>query len=164
MSVNQAKPWENQSVCKRMAQLLRNCKHEEQYRWHQWMALSQNTHVYMETMEIAQNKEEKSYKNGNPWILCEHGGKLSKGTLVLCQSDDSQEGHDKRKTDKQWLLWFSHSLSVCARQLLKPPCTERYARWCERTAVSHRLLLDSGHESHTKTEKEIMHKNMWLKR
>mgnify|MGYP000771396735 FL=1 len=25
---------------------------------------------------------------------------------------------------------------------MKPPCTERYARWCERTAVSHRLLLD----------------------
>jgi hypothetical protein len=25
---------------------------------------------------------------------------------------------------------------------LKPPCTERYARWCERTAVRHRLLLD----------------------
>ena len=28
-------------------------------------------------------------------------------------------GNDKRKTDKQWLLRFSHSLSVCARQLLK---------------------------------------------
>ena len=144
MSVNQAKPWGNQGVCKRMAQLLRNCKYEEQHRWHQRMALSQNTYVYMETMEIAQNKEEKSDKNGNPWILCEHGGKLSKGTLVLCQSDDSQEGHDKRKTDEQWLLWFSHSLSVCARQLLKAPYTERYVRCCERTAVSHRLQLDSN--------------------
>ena len=30
------------------------------------MALSQNTYVYMETVEIAQNKEEKSDKNGNP--------------------------------------------------------------------------------------------------
>ena len=39
---------------------------------------------------------------------------------------------------------LKRSLSVCARQLLKPPCTERYARWCERTAVSHRLLLDSN--------------------
>ena len=28
-------------------------------------------------------------------------------------------GNDKRKTDKQWPLRFSHSLSVCARQLLK---------------------------------------------
>ena len=25
---------------------------------------------------------------------------------------------------------------------MTPPCTERYARWCERTAVRHRLLLD----------------------
>ena len=25
---------------------------------------------------------------------------------------------------------------------MKPPCTERYARWCERTAANHRLLLD----------------------
>ena len=47
-----------------------------------------------------------------------------------------------RKTDKQWLLRFSHSLSVCARQLLKAPYTERYVRCCERTAVSYRLLLD----------------------
>ena len=37
---------------------------------------------------------------------------------------------------------FSHSLPVCARQLLKAPYTERYVRCCERTAVSHRLLLD----------------------
>ena len=25
---------------------------------------------------------------------------------------------------------------------LKPPCTERYARWCKRTAANHSLLLD----------------------
>ncbi|EFC95512.1 hypothetical protein CLOSTHATH_06301 [Hungatella hathewayi DSM 13479] len=25
---------------------------------------------------------------------------------------------------------------------MKPPCTERYARWCERTGVNHSLLLD----------------------
>ena len=31
-----------------------------------------------------------------------------------------------------------------ARKLLKPPCTERYARWCERTGANHSLLLDWG--------------------
>jgi len=36
--------------------------------------------------------------------------------------------------------WLNYA--VCARQLLKAPCTERYALWLERTAVSHRLLLD----------------------
>ncbi|SFA90676.1 hypothetical protein SAMN05216249_1101, partial [Acetitomaculum ruminis DSM 5522] len=30
--------------------------HEEQYRRNQWMALSQNTYEYMETMEEAQDK------------------------------------------------------------------------------------------------------------
>ena len=25
---------------------------------------------------------------------------------------------------------------------MKPPCTERYARWCERTGANHSLLLD----------------------
>ena len=34
------------------------------------------------------------------------------------------------------------TVSVCARQLLKAPYTERYVRCCERMAVSHRLLLD----------------------
>ncbi len=29
---------------------------------------------------------------------------------------------------------------VC--NLLKPPCTKRYAQWCERTVANHRLLLD----------------------
>ena len=28
---------------------------------------------------------------------------------------------------------------------MKPPCTERYARWCERTGVNHSLLLDFVH-------------------
>ena len=48
----------------------------------------------------------------------------------------------KRKTDTRRLLWFSHCVSVCARQLLKAPYTERYVRCCERTGVSHPLLLD----------------------
>ncbi len=47
------------------------------------------------------------------------------------------EGAYSRKS-----YWRMSNVSVTARQLLKPPCTERYARWCERTAVNHRLLLD----------------------
>ena len=29
-------------------------------------------------------------------------------------------------------------------KLIEPPYTERYARWCERSAVKDRLLLDGG--------------------
>ena len=46
-------------------------------------AISQNTHVYMETVETSENKENKSDKDGSTRILCEHGGKLPKRTLVL---------------------------------------------------------------------------------
>ena len=49
--------------------------------------------------------------------------------------------------------WLYHRIRMCiwkqwkkpktkVKNLLKPPCTERYARWCERTAANHRLLLD----------------------
>ena len=48
------------------------------------MALPQNTHVYMETVETSKNKEKKSDKDGSTRILCEYGGKLPKRTLVLC--------------------------------------------------------------------------------
>ena len=27
--------------------------------------------------------------------------------------------------------------------MIEPPCTDRYARWCGRSAVNHRLLPDS---------------------
>ena len=44
-------------------------------------------------------------------------------------------------------------------KLIEPPCTERYARWCERTAASHRLLLDScsynGKDKHTLKQNEM---------
>ena len=46
------------------AELLRNSKHEEQHGRHQRMALSQNTHVYMETVETSKNKERNLIKMG----------------------------------------------------------------------------------------------------
>ena len=53
------------------------------------MNLSQNMHVYMETVETSKNKEKKSDKYGSTRILCEYGSKLPKRTLVLCESDNS---------------------------------------------------------------------------
>ncbi len=62
-----------------MAELLRNSKHEEQHRRDQRMALPQNTHVYMETVETSKNKEKKSDKDGSTRILCEYGGNCRRG-------------------------------------------------------------------------------------
>ena len=38
--------------------------------------------------EVSKNKEKKSDKDGSTRILCEHGSKLPKRTLVLCESDN----------------------------------------------------------------------------
>ena len=41
------------------------------------------------TVETSKNKEKKSDKDGSTRILCEHGIKLPKRALVLCESDNS---------------------------------------------------------------------------
>ena len=125
-----------------MAELLWDCGYEEQDRRTKLMAVSPYSNVHMETMEVTQNKEKKSYKTRNTWIFCTSGGKQPQEILVCNGNGSGQQSINTRKTDKQWLLWFSYCLSVRACQLLKPPCTERYARWCERTGVNHSLLLD----------------------
>ena len=106
------------------------------------MAISQNPYVHMETMEETKDEGKKSEKDGSTGRFGMAGRKQPPWVLVYNTHNCHQYGNDKRKTDKQWLLWFSHSLSVCAHQRLKAPCTERYARCCERTGVNHSLLLD----------------------
>ena len=49
----------DRSIHARMAELLWDCGYEEQDRNPQFMAVSQNPHVYMETVEVTQNKEKK---------------------------------------------------------------------------------------------------------
>ena len=48
-----------------MAELLRHCKHEEQHRRSEQVALSQNTYVYLEAVEETENKGKKSDKDGS---------------------------------------------------------------------------------------------------
>ena len=106
------------------------------------MAISQNPNVYMETMEETENEGKEPAENGSAERIGMEGREQPKRLLVYHTNGSGKYGNDKRKTDKQWLLWFSHSLSVRACQPLKPPCTERYARWYERTGANHSLLLD----------------------
>ena len=68
------------------------------------MALSQDTNVYMETMEKAENKGAKPNKDGSTRRFGEEGGKQPPGLLVHNTDSCRKYGNDKRKTDKQWLL------------------------------------------------------------
>ena len=87
-----------------MAELLWNSKHEEQYRRHQWMALSQNTYVYMETMEETKNKGKQPNEDGSAKRFGVAGRKQPPRLLVHDAYSCRKYGNDKRKTDKQWLL------------------------------------------------------------
>ena len=68
------------------------------------------------------------------WAACEKSLQ-SERLLENGRERSSTKSNDKRKTDKLWILLYSHSLSVTVHQLLKPPCTERYAQWCKRTGL-----------------------------
>ena len=71
----QALVGKDKSLCKGMAELLWDSKHEEPDRGHKRVVVSSNPYVHMETMEEAKDQTEKSYENGNPRVLCAYGGK-----------------------------------------------------------------------------------------
>ena len=56
----------DKSLHERMAELLRNCGYEEEYRETEWMALQKDTNVYMETVETATNTQTKADEPGFP--------------------------------------------------------------------------------------------------
>ena len=68
------------------------------------MALSQNTYVYMETMEEAENEGAQPNKVGSTRRFGLAGRKQPPRALVYDTYRRRKYGNDKRKTDKQWLL------------------------------------------------------------
>ena len=48
----------------RMAELLQYGRHEKQHRGTEWMAVSEDTDVYLETVETAQNTKTEAYGTG----------------------------------------------------------------------------------------------------
>ena len=81
-----------------MTELLRNSKHEEEARRYQQLVVSSYSHVYLETMETAADKETESHKTGNTGVLCAHGGEQPKRLLEDIEYDYGQERTIKRKT------------------------------------------------------------------
>ena len=90
--------------------------------------------------KLPRTRKRKLIGLGLPeWVACE-GAYSRKAYWRMAGSGVLQ----KALTKERLINWGFYDLAaaVSARQLLKPPCTERYARWCERTAANHRLLLD----------------------
>ena len=91
-------------VYARMAELLWNCRYEEKGRRTELLAISQDTHVYMETMEESKDKSKKSIKDGSTGRLGPQSWKQSQRILVCNTYGCNKFNNDKRKTDKQWFL------------------------------------------------------------
>ncbi len=68
------------------------------------MALSQDSYVYMETMEETENEAAESNENGSAKGLGMESGNEQTGLLVHNTYGCRKYGNDKRKTDKQRLL------------------------------------------------------------
>ena len=61
---------EDKSLYARMVELLWDSGDEEQHRKHERMAVPPNTDVYLEAMEAAENKEEKTHRIRSRQPLC----------------------------------------------------------------------------------------------
>ena len=87
-----------------MAELLWNCGYEEKHRGIEWMVVPSNQGMHMETMEAAEDKDEKSDETRNPEILCSYDGQQSQRELVHISYKHGQQSLIKRKTDTQCVL------------------------------------------------------------
>ena len=61
------------------------------------MALSQNTYVYMETVEETENKDKKPVENGSSYGTCIAGRKQPSRSLVHNTHSSRQHGNDKKR-------------------------------------------------------------------
>ena len=64
---------EDKSLHERVAELLRNSGYEEQHRKAEWMAVSKDTNVYLETMEAARNTKAEADGIGTSGMGCLRG-------------------------------------------------------------------------------------------
>ena len=136
----------NRDFVTRMAELFWNCGHEEQHRRPERVAVQTHTDVYLEAVETATDTQTEAEGAWASWMDSLRRRLQPEILLADVSYWCGSKSFIERKTDTLGLLWSRLSVPVHARQLLKPPCTERYARWCERTAANHRLLLDRDTE------------------
>ena len=127
-----------------MAWILRNSGDEERYGKVERVASQKNTNVYLEAVEEAENKGRKPKEIRYAQVAGLPKRKHPKRILGYCREWDINPRHNKLKTCTQGILRYIRSVQVYARGMIEPPCTERYARWCERSAAQlmGSLLLD----------------------
>ena len=112
------------------------------------MATPKNTNVHLEAVETAENKGDEPDKTRYAQMESLPKRQYPKRVLGCCWEWNTPPHHNKWKTCTQGILWYIRSVQVYALNMTEPPCTERYARWCERSAtqIMGSLLLDYFNE------------------
>ena len=91
----------------------------------------------MEVLEKAQNTNETLDTAWNKRELGEMYSIQSERICKTLRKRSSSARNKQRETNPVWIslnVRLLHKKSVIVK-LIEPPCTERYARWCERSAA-----------------------------
>ena len=118
-----------------MAWILRNSGNEEHDGRMERVAAPKNTDVYLEAVETTENKSKEFETTRHAWLASISERKHSKRLLGCCRQWDFTKHHNKQKTCTPGILWYIRGIQVFALTMIEPPCTEPYARWCERSGL-----------------------------
>ena len=87
-----------------MAKLLRNSGNEERYGEVERVASTENTNVYLEAVEVAENEGGKPKEIRNARMASIPKRKYSKRLLGCCGEWNTYTYHYKQKTCTPWIL------------------------------------------------------------
>ena len=93
----------------------------------------------VERMEVAEDKGKEPDVSGCPSAKAFEWGHTRKGYWRIASSPILH----RTLNDNYWQRMGFEIIEVTLN-FMKPPYTGPYVRWCERTEVSHLLLLDCG--------------------
>ena len=117
------------------AELLRDSEHEDNHAGLGWAVAPPNPYVHMETMEATENEGKESDSAWHPGLGCLQIRQLSQRLLAIVGGQ--QLSREQSQTKDSHMPDTTASLtgtSLCT-YAIEPPCTERYARWCERSGL-----------------------------
>ena len=95
-----------------------------------WLAASPVQMLHLETMEETPDKSKEPYKTGDSGVAGMGSKQLSESLLEYGKEWSCTKGYLKGLDTTASLT----GTSLCT-YAIEPPCTERYARWCERSAT-----------------------------
>ena len=118
---------------------------DDMERWNEWLRRRIRVYIWKQ-WKLPRTRVENLEKLGMPEWQAYLNGNTRKGYWAVAGSGILAHYY-KQKTCTPWILRYIRGIQVSALFVIEPPCTERYARWCERSAsqLMGSLLLDTDY-------------------